>query len=462
MQSLTPRLSITLVLILFMLGAALYWGGSVTSHKPQVPPPLPATFSQTVVLSNPTDPYYPLAEEIAQTETLLLVRTLDEALARNPVFLLWVVSPSALSDRVLSDFGLAMRDRQSAISVGLISGSTEEKARELWQQQSLFNNRCFAAVAREGRISSPDERHATQQPLTRENLLNTLRQADYLIYDGHGTRRSFGLPDKDALLVSADIPPLPPLVVSAGACQTFRLWSEDSIALGFTDRGAAAYAGFVHSPNGYLMGQPDGFPWRYTWPEFPIGHAIQVQNHGLQQGSLYWPFYLLLGDPRLALQKEAPYTLVDDYEAANTRILHFSNAPAGIIPVYIPDAAQYSFVAIPNVAAAWAGDPFYSGTLQMINIGADKYLLFIHRGGDFTVRLAPQPPWYWPVVDPLIDALDHTTVIHHFAGSLWPNLAITGSVLLVIGWLLLRRKVSSAPGTYSITRKSVSRSVSKS
>jgi len=121
---------------------------------PQADPPAAVTEPpMTVALSHPDDPYYALAEEIAQSEKLRLLTSLDQALGLEPVFLLWVVSPSHLSDRILSDFGLAMRDQQAAISVGIISGSTLEQARALWQRQVSFTGRRLAAVTREQRLS---------------------------------------------------------------------------------------------------------------------------------------------------------------------------------------------------------------------------------------------------------------------------------------------------------------------
>jgi hypothetical protein len=70
---------------------------------------------ETVILADAADPYYSLATEIAGQENLPIVHSLDEALYREPAFLLWVVSPGRLSDQVLVDFGLAMRERSSSI-----------------------------------------------------------------------------------------------------------------------------------------------------------------------------------------------------------------------------------------------------------------------------------------------------------------------------------------------------------
>jgi hypothetical protein len=66
------------------------------------------TTSTTLILADAQDPYHALAEEIAQRDGAQLVGSLEEALALDPEFLLWVVSPSHLSDQVLVDFGLAM------------------------------------------------------------------------------------------------------------------------------------------------------------------------------------------------------------------------------------------------------------------------------------------------------------------------------------------------------------------
>ena len=52
----------------------------------------------TVILANPSDLYYELAEEISQEEGLKIVHCFDEVFAYKPVFLLWIVSPSRLSD----------------------------------------------------------------------------------------------------------------------------------------------------------------------------------------------------------------------------------------------------------------------------------------------------------------------------------------------------------------------------
>ncbi len=401
----------------------------------------------SVILSEPADPYYPLAEEMARREGLPIVHSLEEALAQDPVFLLWVVSPRRLSDQALIDFGLGMRHRPSLISVGIISGTTLEDARDLWLRASeVRGERVTAANAANpaGHIAAQilafSQAETVFLPLTQANLVRSLRNADYLTFTGHGGKGFLRL-DQDTTLRRDDIPPLDPVVVATGSCSTFRLWEENSIALAFTDQGAAAYAGFAYSPNeGYLIGEFEGVPFRYTWPGFPIGHIVQVQNHGTLQGFAQFPFYYLLGDPRIALQAEAPYQLVGSQQTGDTLTLNFAAAPAGMIPVHVPGGASYDFAKIPGVGAAWDRAPFYNARLQMVNIGGDKYLLFAHRGGDFTLHLRPHPPWYWVMGDVLIDALDHTLLyLQDGAGAF---LFLIGGVLALLPavWLLLRQR----------------------
>ena len=401
----------------------------------------------TLVLADPSDPYYSLAETIAQYETLPIVHTLDQVLERDPTFLLWVVSPARLSDDALIEFGLAARDRPSAISVGIISGSTLEEAHDLWLRAADVRGEQIAAVSSanphghvEARITTFSGGETTVQPLTRANLLQSLQTADYVTFTGHGGK-SFLAWDKGGELRPADIPALPPSVIATASCNTLRPWEEDSIALAFIRQGAAAYAGFAYSPNaGYLIGAYRGVPFRYTWPGFPIGHAIQVQNHGTLQGFAQIPFYYLLGDPRIALQGEAPYHLVQSQALEDTLTLSFAVAPSGVIPVRIPNGARYSFVKIPGISAAWEHDPFYNARLQMVNLGADKLVLFAHEGGDFGLHLRAHPPWYWLVGDPLLDALDHTLL--YLQNSDRISLAAGGLALVPVLWLVLRRRAS--------------------
>ncbi|MGD9147984.1 MAG: hypothetical protein PVI80_20625, partial [Anaerolineae bacterium] len=388
----------------------------------------------TLLLADPADPYYSLAQEIAEVEGFPLVHTLPEVLAQNPVFLLWIVSPGYLSDAALVDLGLATLDRPSAISAGIITGSTLDDARALWLRASdVRGERVFAANAENpaGHIPAGitifDGPETTVQPLTLANLTGRLQEADYLTFTGHGGTGYLVL-DADTKLRPGRIPPLLPAVIATGSCNTFRPWEDGSIALDFVDKGAAAYAGFAYSPNaGYLIGAYRGVPFRYTWPDFPIGHAVQVQNHGTLQGFAQIPYYFLLGDPRIALQAAPVYRQVEAQTSAGTLTISYADAPAGVIPLRIPGGARFSYVEISGAGAAWENEPFYNSRLQMTDIGSDKFVLFEHKGGDFELQLRSRPPWYWVPADILVDALDGTLLFLQEGG---------GDLLLLIAGLL--------------------------
>ncbi len=404
-----------------------------------------AVSSGTLVLAAADDPYYALAEEIAEQEGVPVVESLEEALALDPEFLLWVVSPSRMSDQVLVEAGHLLGGRESAVSLGVISGSTLDQARELWLRGTEVDGRLVVAANAanvSGHIGSGitvfGPGGTAYHPLTLSNLRRYLQRADYLTFTGHGGGGHLEL-DPDTLLRAQDIPDLSPMVVATASCNTFRIWGQDSIALEFVDQGAAAYAGFGYSPNeGYLIGEFLGVPLRYTWPDFPIGHVVQVQNKGAVKGFASFPYYYLLGDPRTALQTEAPYELVSDREGPEGRTLEYANAPRGFVPVRIQGGARYSFVEIPGVSSSWEQEPFYNARLQMANLGDDKYVLFQHGGGEFSLILRPSPPWYWPVVDLLSDSLDHTLIYLPQTGGDVMALFLGGTAWLAILRLLRR------------------------
>jgi hypothetical protein len=387
---------------------------------------------------------------MATAEGLPIVHSLDEALARQPAFLLWVVSPDRLSDQAMIDFGLTMRERSAAVSMGIISGATLEDAQALWQRATVVRGERLYAVnaanpsgnIRAG-IAKVEGTGKSYQPLTKTNLIQGLQQADYLTFTGHGSSRYLRL-DDETTLRAADLPALPPLVVATGSCNTFRPWEEDSIALAFVGRGAAAYAGFAYSPNeGYLMGEFDGLPFRYTWPDFPIGHVVQAQNRGALQGFASLPYYHLLGDPRLALQAEAPYRLLSVQAENGNQVQHYADAPPGVIPVRVPGGARYAFVEVPGVGVAWRGEPFYNARLQMIDVGEDKFVLLEHQGGDFSLHLRARPPWLRVAADLVLDALDGTLLFLQDNGGSILLLGMGAVALGIAAVLLLRRRASA-------------------
>lgn len=191
---------------------------------------------------------------------------------------------------------------------------------------------------------------------------------------------------------------------------------------------------------GYMIGQYEGIPFRYSWPRFPIGHLVQVQNRGTMQGFARVPYLFLLGDPRISFQEGPPYSEVDDRMNGEVRILSITGAPAGFIPVRIAGGAKYSFVEIPGVTSASERDPFYNGRLQMVNMRDDKYVLFEHGGGGVSLLLHPRPPWYWKILDSLLDALDNTLVFSPQTGATIISLAIAGVALVIVVSFILRKR----------------------
>lgn len=179
--------------------------------------PVAGERAQTLILADPDDTYYALAEEIAREEGLSIAHTLEEVLARDPLFLLWVASPGHLSEQRLVGFGLAQRDRPSAISAGIITGSTLEDARNLWLRAlEVKGERVFAANAEnpaghiEAGIMACNGAETTVLPLTRQNLVESLLEADYLTFSGHGGKGFLGLDADTGLELRPEhIPPCP-------------------------------------------------------------------------------------------------------------------------------------------------------------------------------------------------------------------------------------------------------------
>ncbi len=207
-----------------------------------------------VILADPTDPFYLLAEEIAAAENAPLASGVLEALACSPDVLLWIVSPEFLSDAAMIAYGQAVKTHGSAVSSGIITGSTLEQARDLWKRRSQVSAQTMVAINAPnpaaqidtGRVVVIAQGKMEQHALTPESLIRALETADYLTFTGHGGNGYLRLDDETKVL-TRDIPSLDSVVVSTGSCQTFRPWNSDSIARRFTDQGAASYAGFVQS-----------------------------------------------------------------------------------------------------------------------------------------------------------------------------------------------------------------------
>jgi len=402
----------------------------------------------SVLLCSPADPYRPLADEIASVEGLPLADDLDAALAHDPRYILWVAAPETLNDAAMVRMGAALRARGLGVSVGLITGGTAEAARALWQRDVRDHGALLSIIPRETPLLAYCETGGGCAPIALD-LGGALRSARLISYQGHGSARAWHLHDDwrlEADWLRVDPGGMAGAVVYAGSCQTLRPWVEGSIALAFVDdAGAAAYLGYVHSPLGYVMGEPRGFPLQYTWSAYTVGDLVALWNRGLSQGYLAWPYLIMLGDPRLSLADAAPYRLASDQIVADRRVVTLADAPAGFIPVRVPGAAGYAGVALGSGPSgggvAWRGDPFYDPELQMLALGDDLHLLVHHDGGPLELTLYPRTPWHWRLWEPLVDALDHVTVLAHVQGNLVPSLLLAAVVALLVTWRLWRGRL---------------------
>jgi len=153
--------------------------------------------SSTLILVSPDDAYYSLAQEIAESENLVIYHTLDDIIKLHPTFLLWVISPKSLSERELIHFNKITKEL--IISSGMITGNTIDAARNLWLEGKkkpghfyvVINGRKIPATNVKMSVVQYVKDRATVLPLTRKNILDNLTQADYFIYNGHSGPRKW-------------------------------------------------------------------------------------------------------------------------------------------------------------------------------------------------------------------------------------------------------------------------------
>lgn len=371
------------------------------------------------VAASPSDPYRVLAEMIADETGYRLVETPVDALDLNPEFLIWVVSPAAVSDQDFVEYGLAAKGSDVHIALGIITGQSLAEAEALWRRGDNISSKLPVSII--GKSSGLTRRDAYivswpsdarfVEPVTQQSLHSSLRMADCVTISGHGTATSMTL--NECLHLEADeVPPLRPAVVSSSGCNTLRFWEPKSIAMAFIRQGAAAYIGFTFSPNsGYVLGAGWGQPYRYTWDEFTIGQVAQVINAGCQKGFAEFPYYYMIGDPRMATLSAPPYTVAEDCEVGGARRIVARGAPAGVVPVFIRGGAKFSFVRIEGVGATATESPFYNSRIQTISVGADRLVLFLHQGGDFIVDLQRRSSIIWRFGNVVSSALDYSLIL---------------------------------------------------
>ena len=403
---------------------------------------------ETVVMSDPADAYYSLAQTIAETEGLVLVDTLTQAIAYRPEFILWVAAPQSVDESALWQAGDIFKDMDYYPALGIISGGTMEIAEQLWRNGQLTRNgenylgsdvEVDQGVL-EALIVDLNHPEDAPLPLTHDTLVQTLQKSDYFYWVRHvsATRWMWDTtakPGEDGDLNAAEVPALNPIVIQTPSCGSFQPWKEDSIAMGFINQGAAAYLGHVQTAvvsNSFLMRRGFIVPDMSTWQEFPLGILAQVRNRMEALVSTSTPLYFMLGDPRAYLSAEQPYIITADEVNGTTRRIMGETDFRGYLSVKVADGADYDFVRVSGLAAASESDFFFNNDLQTLNLGGDKYLVFYQDRDSFEVVLTEKTPWYWPVWDGLVDALDYNWVTMNTVYNPFSLVFLAGLVILLL------------------------------
>lgn len=381
--------------------------------------------SQTVVVCRESDPYHSLALKIAGQEGLPIVEAFEEAADLAPTFVILVASPERLTAERLTSIGRSFQRWNYYPGMGIISGSTIELAEKLWRRRHLSergNHYVAGDVDILQHVYEPTIFDITDEPtavpLTKENLIDALSRAEYFYWTRHTGPRSWSWNESSSdwgendQLRAEDVPPLKPAVVYSLTCSPFRPWLEDSIALAFADRGAAAYLGFVNTPNmDAFMKHGLSVPGRTSWVEVPLGLVAQIHNRATTRAVFRSPQLFMLGDPRVYLSSKCPYTIVSDETIGyGSRTIVGEAHENGVLAVKVDGAAGYGFISVEGVTSISENDAFYNHRLQTLNLGKDKYLLFAHGGGAFKIKLRANQPLGRQVGDTIVDALDHSWV----------------------------------------------------
>lgn len=379
----------------------------------------------TVVISDSKDPYYPLAQEVTKSENATLIDSIEQLYDLYPKYLIYVASPNFLSEKKLLELGKFFKQTKKFPATGIITGLTIESARDLWERGKLARegkNYIASDIEMDGGIEDGviidvSEQLFTESNLNKENLVNALENADYFYWARHvSVDKWFWHKDVESeeyeYLYSQDIPNLGPVIIHTPSCASFLPWEENSIAMGFIEKGASAYLGDLFSPtsSGIFIGHLYYLPGKYTWEEFPMGIMAQIQNKYMSRISTNIPIFFMLGNPKISLQKVKPYEIISDQEYANKRVIRGRWENEGILPLKIDGGASYSFVSIKNISSISDNDLFYNGKMQSINIHSDKYLLFIHDGTEFEIELSKKSPFMWFFYDAIKDSFEYSWI----------------------------------------------------
>jgi hypothetical protein len=113
-----------------------------------------------------------------------------------------------------------------------------------------------------------------------------------------------------------------------------------------------------------------------------------------------------------------------------------------VIPVRIPEAGSFQFVRIPGIAETADKDPFFSSLLQAASLNGDKFILFNHQGGDFSIELSSNPPMFWWIRHAMTAAFDHVTLVTPMNGGDWIMVAagVISLGIVFLKWRNIRKK----------------------
>lgn len=405
-----------------------------------------------VVLSEEHDAYFSLGQEIAKTENAILITSVDKLNDLSPKYLIYVAAPNNISEKRLLKFSRFFKNSRKYPAFGIITGKSIESARNLWQRRNqarqgkniIATDADYGADIVTGTIFDASSRPFNTTSLNKINLINSLKNADYFYWGRHVSYTKWFWNKKNLEYLQAeDLPNLKPVVIHTPSCNSLLPSKIGNIALEFVEKGAAAYIGHLYTPaqnSGVFIGHLQYIPGKYTWNDFPIGIMTQIQNGATIKASSHLPYLFMLGDPRISFAPEKPYTIFADQIRKNKRFIHGQSDKIGVLPLLIENGASYSFTKMKGLSSVSDKDLFYNSMIQVLDIQSDKYLLFLHNGGQFEIELNKTPSLLWIVSDVIKDALDYSWISRGVTKSMISLIFLL--IFLIIVLLKIRRKKS--------------------
>jgi hypothetical protein len=383
-----------------------------------------------------------LALGISNAENIELIQEPNQINLLNPDFILWVASPKKLTEKKLVEFARLQIEKQINLPIGIISGKNINDARYLWENRNFRPSEqfiIFNGTNKSNQIKPKILRYRNNVfdtlSLNKSDFITGLKNSEYIQVSLHGAARSWFDEQSQFGLKYNELPVLEKCIIQSHACNNFRPWVENSIALECINKGAIVFSGFVYPPiSGSKIGEYDGLNFRYTWNEFPIGIIVQLQNSASLRTYAGFPHYFMLGDPRVCFNGHPPYEIYHDSLVKNGRLIKLRNAKIGFLPVKITNGADYEFINISNKIKHSSNDLFFNKHIESINIGDDKYVLFENTSDVVNIELKEPVPLFWKVKDTALDFIDTIIVSHQYSGF---SIIIGGLflVLIIVGFI---------------------------